>query len=108
MCSLFIYVNMTKCSFACLWCSRSVLGLSLIIFGGAHLLGILRVDHDAEEKGIDATEHAQILGAKFHQFRLDPSLKLSSDGFTFHVSFHGVFQWFSAPLWVHALNLVQW
>lgn len=42
-------------------------GLSLIIFGGARLLGILRVDHDAEEKGIDATEHAQNRAYNFQE-----------------------------------------
>ena len=37
-------------------------GLSFILFQSAQLLGLLRVDHEADEKGIDAIEHAQILG----------------------------------------------
>ncbi|CAL1161027.1 unnamed protein product [Cladocopium goreaui] len=34
-------------------------GLSFILFQSAQLLGLLRVDHEADEKGIDAIEHAQ-------------------------------------------------
>lgn len=34
-------------------------GISFILFQSAQLLGLLRVDHEADEKGIDAMEHAQ-------------------------------------------------
>ena len=37
-------------------------GISFILFQSAQLFGLLRVDHEADEKGIDAIEHAQTLG----------------------------------------------